>query len=542
MGRALAAADILPAAPDIRADDRSEIEPLRETISVRSLFRYSPGLVLITIAIADAIRIADPDLWGHLRFGLDVLRTHRLILHEHFSYSAAGHLWNNHEWLTEVLMAASFSHLGVPGLIMMKLACTAAVVVFIALALAETGAPPMVQFGVLLYCAVVIKPQLQFRPQMFTFALLAPLVWMLTRDAYRRVGRLWMAIPILALWANLHGGFIMGIAALGTYAAFSGAQDVLAGRGWRRGAGLSAVTIAATLATLATPYGINTWKAVAHALHDPYTRAVITEWEPLATEIVTRWTEHGPRISNYEIGTVLIAATAVCWMLTIEVVDLPLVAIAALMALSAFISKRNLPIAAIAMAAPLARHFAMVLKRLRPDAAAPAFARTRAWWINQGVLVALSAAMFAQSGLLSRSLTSAYPYPVGACAFLKQHAMKGNVLNDYTWGEYLIWHLAPDFKVFIDGRYDTVYPLRTIYESSLFNYDLPGADKVLDAYPHDFVLISPYSRSRKLMEVRKDWVVIYSDNAALLYARRGSEAARTAGVPVTGESPAVNFP
>lgn len=38
-----------------------------------SLFRYSPGLILISITIADSIRLPDPDLWGHVRFGQAVV-------------------------------------------------------------------------------------------------------------------------------------------------------------------------------------------------------------------------------------------------------------------------------------------------------------------------------------------------------------------------------------------------------------------------------------------------------------------------------------
>ena len=56
-----------------------------------SLFRYSPGLILISIAIADSIRLPDPDLWGHVRFGQAVLRLHHLVLHDPYSYSAAEH-------------------------------------------------------------------------------------------------------------------------------------------------------------------------------------------------------------------------------------------------------------------------------------------------------------------------------------------------------------------------------------------------------------------------------------------------------------------
>src|ERR1700722_4813699 len=247
-------------------------EPIAKPPASMSLFRYSPGLILVCIAIADSIRRPDPDLWGHVPFGQAVLRLHHLVLHDPYSYSAAGHSWNNHEWLTEVLMAAIFNHAGAFGLILLKLACSAVVILALAAALAETGSSTLVQFAVLIGSAVVIKPQLQFRPQSFTFALLAVLIYLLTRDAYRRTGRLWLAIPLLALWANLHGGFIMGIAALGTYRAVSGFQEIGGGRGYRRAMSLAAITCASIAATLLTPYGFATWETVGHALNNPYTR------------------------------------------------------------------------------------------------------------------------------------------------------------------------------------------------------------------------------------------------------------------------------
>ncbi|MGH7813674.1 MAG: hypothetical protein ACREQI_06685 [Candidatus Binataceae bacterium] len=536
-----------PGKPLVTAAARNEPELNRPGRTHRqaappSLFRYSPGLVLISIAIADGIRIADPDLWGHVRFGQDILRAHRLILYDTFTYSVPGHFWTDHEWLSQVLLAASFNWLGVTGLVLLKLACTAALAVFMVLAVSETEAPPVYQFGVFLFCAVVVKPQIQFRPQMFTFALFAAVIWLLTRDAYRRTGRLWLAIPILAVWANLHGAFIMGIAALGIYGATAGAADWWNGRGWRRAIELGTVTGAAALATLATPYGIVTWLAIAHALGDPYLRATITEWEPLSSELMRSWHQHGPRISNYEIGVLLMAATAGSWSLTIEAADLPLIAIAAMMSWAAFYTKRNLPFAAIAMSPPLARHLAVFLKQPRGGAKQFLVPRKRSWWINQGVLVTLSAFIFVHSGLLSTSLKSPDPCPSGACAFMKQHRLSGNILNDFDWGEYLIWHMAPDSKIFIDGRNDTVFPIRTIARYVAFNFDLHGAAKVLSAYPHDYVLISPESKSRKLMETRRDWVLIYHDEDALLYARRGSAAAKIPGVPVAGKPLPCRFP
>jgi hypothetical protein len=508
-------------------------EPVVKPPASMSLFRYSPGLILVSIAIADSIRRPDPDLWGHILFGQAVLRLHQLLLHDTFSYSAAGHYFYDHEWLTDVLTAAIFNLAGVFGLILLKLACTAVVILALAAVVAETGSSTLIQFAVLIGSAVVIKPQLQFRPQSFTFALLAVLIYLLTSDAYRRAGRLWLAVPLFAIWANLHGGFIMGIAALGTYAAMSGLQDVLAGRGYDRAIRLAAITGAATLATLATPYGLGTWYAIGHALRNPYTRVVIVEWQPLASAALAHWQQHKFLVSNYDIGIAMISVTAVSWALTIEAEDLPLFAIAAVMAIAAFISNRNLPIAMIALAAPLARHLPRAWQKMM-SAKGSARPPQRSGWINQAILVALSIVMFVQSGFFSRSLTSPDPYPASACQFMKKHQLRGNILNTFQWGDYLIWHMAPESKVFIDGRYDTVFPLEIIYKFALFNFNLPGADAVLSEFPNDFVLIKPDSGSRKLMDARTDWKLIYYDASSRLYAQGESAAAKIAGIPVTG--------
>lgn len=530
--------------PESERSRREAAEPILEPSASPSLLRYSPGLILITIAIADSIRLPDPDLWGHVPFGQAVLRLYHLVLHDPYSYSAAGHYWNNHEWLTEVLMAAVFNHAGVIGLILLKLACTTVVIVALAAALAETDSSTIVQFAVLIASAVVIKPQLQFRPQSFTFALLAVLILLLTCDAYRRTGRLWLAIFLLALWANLHGGFIMGIAAIGTYSAVSGLQDVIAGRGWRRAARLAAITSAAILVTLLTPYGFGTWQAVAHALRNPYTRIVITEWQPLWSAAIVHWQQHQLLISNYDLGIAMIALGGISWALTIEAVDLPLVAIAAVMVIAAFISTRNLPIAMIALAAPLARHLPRAWRSMMPAKEPVQPPQRPAWlrWANQAILVALSIVIFVHSGLFSRSLISPDPYPASACAFMKQHRLRGNILSTFEWGEYLIWNMAPESKVFIDGRYDTVFPLGIIYKFALFNFDLKGGDAVLKEFPNDFVLIKPDSPSQKLMDSRAEWKLIYQDTASRLYAPQDSAAAKIAGTPVTGIAQPGDFP
>lgn len=252
-----------------------------------SLFRYGPMLIVVALAIADSKRLADPDLWGHVRFGQAVLASGHVPATDPYSYSVPGHPWLNHEWLAEVLMAFAYTHLGILGLKLLKLVCSAATVVLLAAALAETGAPVFWQFAALAVISASVAPEIQFRPQMFTFALFAATVALLARHCYRGRARLWLMFPIMALWANLHGGFIMGLAALGAYATIGLIEDLIRGRSAAQSIWLMLLVPAVSIATLLNPYGFEMWLVVVRALHNSRTGTVILDWWPLLSTLAT---------------------------------------------------------------------------------------------------------------------------------------------------------------------------------------------------------------------------------------------------------------
>lgn len=506
-------------------------------LSRDSLLRYSPAVVLLAILIADSNRHTDPDLWGHIRFGQAFIANRHLIDRDPYSYSAAEHLWRDHEWLAEVVMAAAYNAAGVVGLKLWKFAFTALTVLFIADAEAETGAPPSIQLPVLLVASIGLILQTQFRPQMFTLVCLSALVALLARDNYRRGNTIWLAVPLMALWANPHGGFVAGIATLALYTGVTALSDLAAGAGLRRAIRLGLVTLAATAATLVNPYGIGMWKTVVYALRNPYTRSIVNDWQPLTHAMAAQWHQGPSGVVLYLAVIGLIAALAAAFVASPSAGDLPLVAIAAFMSIEAFQSARNMALAVIAVSGPLARHLAVLSERRRRGAPAP---DSRP--VNQWLMLAVCGLLMIQGGLFSSRLALDEPYPVGAVSFIRAHELHGNLLCDFGWGEYLIWHTFPPDKVFIDGRNDTVYPPEVVHDYLLFRFDLPGGGHVLDTYPHDFVLIATSAPARHLMEQRHDWKLLYRDEDSLLYARASAPAASLPGLPVTGAAHPGGFP
>ncbi|MGH7915086.1 MAG: hypothetical protein ACREPW_10625, partial [Candidatus Binataceae bacterium] len=436
------------------------------------------------------------------------------------------------------VMAAVYNAAGVVGLKLWKFACTAAALLFVTDTEASTGAPPSIQLAVLFAAACGFLLQAQLRPQMFSFVLLGALLALIARDNYRRGARLWLTIPLMALWANLHGGFFVGIATLALYSIVTGLHDLAAGAGWQRGVKLSLLTVAAAAATLINPYGIGMWATVAHALRNPYTRNVVNDWQPLWWAMRAQWHSAPSGVVLYLAVIGMVAALAVALVTTPHAGDLPLVAVAAMMALAAFLSVRNMALAAMAIRGPLARHLTMMRGR-RAGAGRPI-----APWrpVSHFAMLAVACVMAGSGGLFSRRLATDRAYPSAVLAFMNARDLHGNVLCEFGLGEYLIWHAAPADKIFIDGRYDTVYPFKVIRDYIEFYFDGPGAGAMLDSYPHDFVLIGPRAPARRLMERRRDWKLLYRDDASLLYARAGAPAASLPGLPMTGAARPGGFP
>ncbi len=500
-----------------------------------SLIRYSPWLFLLLIVIADAGQRADPDLWGHLRFGQAILASGHAPTHDPYSYTAAGAPWIDCEWLCEAVMAVAYNHFGIVGLKAWKLICVAGTLGFMSIGLAETEAALALQFQIMTVAAIGLMLYMQFRPQIFTYLMFAILLALLARKWFRRRGALLAVVPLMALWANLHGGFIIGLATLGAYslgAALSDARGL--GAGIRRGAQLGGLTVAATAATLANPYGIGLWRVIAGTLSNSTIRVANEDWLPLSRVVAREW--HGDLSGVvFLLCTVgLIAATALAVVLAPRADDFPFVVIAAVMCVAAITAARNLPLAIIACVAPLARRLAL----LKRQSEATVMTRSA---VNPFIAVLMLFFLAAGTGILSGRLRTAGKYPADAVEFMRRHALQGNILNEFGWGGYLIWHSSPGLKVFIDGRCETFYTSSVINQYIDFHFDLRGAQEVLDEWPHDFVLIPPAAPAYNLMATESGWRLIYRDATSALFARVGTPGALVAPLIRPAETPAVEY-
>jgi hypothetical protein len=542
-----------------------------------SLLKYSPAFILLAIAAADASRVADTDLWGHLLFGQWILTHRQLLRHDPYSYSAPGTVWIDHEWLSEVVMTLSYRIAGVIGLKLLKCAGLAAIILFSAIAIGETGASPVSQQVIVIIEACALRLQVQCRPELSTLVLLSWLLMLLARDTYRGRTRLWLAVPVFALWCNLHGGYVVGLAVLGLYLGITALDDWIAGRDKRRLIESAAILTAATLVTLINPYGPRLWMKVWNTVSNPLIRQMIDEWHPLIPALAQ--SSINPAVLVVCLPTLLLMASLViCELLTPNGRDLALVAIAVLLSVSAFYAVRNLQLATTAVCLPLAFHVGLVrttgfgnswgdllekVKRLwhgSPVPGAPSLEVSSAVRPGQTstadgaiyqrsgtnpLLVATAAiALAACTGLFSSELKAApgTSYPVGAIAFLKKHGLHGNLLCDYNWAGYVMWHTSPTSKVFIDGRCETVYPANVIRDYIRFHFGLSGSTRVLTQYRHDYVLVPTSSQAYKVTIEDPNWKLLYRDSQSAVFGHRGLTSAGRPSERFAGSVAQFRFP
>ena len=191
-----------------------------------------PGRAVLGAAVAAVFAVCidalgDPDVWWHLRLGRWILDNHSIPTGELFSYTAQGNAFTAHEWLTDTVFALLDSAGG-----LLLVAAVAALVSWsgflaIALLLRRRGLSPIAVALTVVLVAKAAQPVLGTRPQVVTFALTA---WtLLLVDGYLARGgrRVWLLPAVVLVWANLHAGFITGIAVAGLVVATETAARLL---------------------------------------------------------------------------------------------------------------------------------------------------------------------------------------------------------------------------------------------------------------------------------------------------------------------------
>ena len=501
----------------------------------RGLLVPSPVDVLLVTAIFApiAVHFPDYDSWWHLRAGRLFLDLGGLPATDPFSFSASGREWFSHEWIPEMMMAA-LAERCLDALLWLKSIVCFATAGLVWLTLGRSlRALPMARLVVGLVAFSSLIPTFTPRPWMFSFMLLALLVYAWgARHGSPRRSAVGLGV-LLAAWMNLHGMYVVGFVWL--LLQIGGAVvDWLAGlpvdREWDVTRPLLAMVIGCAGA-LAHPFG---WRILAYPFEYQFgeiTRSIL-EWMPPDMA-----SSYGRFLLLSTVATLLLFARTrprgAAWVTFVALGYL------------AFNARRNIPVLCLGMvpfwgdavAAAVGGSERAVASRgwlgsvarfawRRFDnfnVVALAEARSRFFVV---ALVAMSFVLLWLSPATGSGdelyKLEAFPklYPVAATAWLlEQPAVEQRrIFNFYGWGGYLVYAGYPSIRTFIDGRTDLFGPA-IVRDYNTVAGLRPEWRAVLRRHAIDGVLFPVGDPLCQLLSLDPSWREAYRDGTAVVFLR-----------------------
>ena len=492
------------------------------------LFPSIPDLVFCAILIwlfatgaGWSVLLADGDTGWHIRNGEEILRCHCVPHADAFAFGTEGRPWFAWEWLADVVFALLRRAGGLKAIVLLAGIVIAAVPSLLFRHMRWKGGGLFISLGVVFVATGASTIHFLARPHIFTLLFTAIAAWMLDRDRKTATGWIWLLPPLVMLWTNLHGGFLVVFTLLGAGLIQSAMATPRDPPRLRR-EGL--LTLACALATLLNPYG---WQLDRHVID--YLRS---DWIRQSVEEFQSPRFRSESMMQFEILLVLgIAILPVLWRKR-RIAELCLILFWAQQALG---SVRHVPIYCI-LAAP---SIALELESLWSEWALSRSARSiagmlrevEADWKRFAVgfsavpAVVCAALIFMPSGMAWPAEFPSVKFPtalVSRNSYLLANPAgpPSRVFSSDQWSDYLIYRLAPRVKTFFDGRSDFFGPWRGDDYSRLME-GRPGCSEILDREKVRYALLPSTWALAGVLAADPNWSRVDGDRQAILFQHRG---------------------
>lgn len=492
-----------------------ESRPRAQPSAASLLQRLLPSWPLVAFlfgvirTVADpATPLSDPDTYLHVAAGQWMIAHHALPAHDPFSHTMAGAAWVPHEWLAELLFAITYDGTGWRGLLLLSGICFGITLAIFARHLLRHGEP----FSTLVLvsaCSAMLMSHVLARPHLVALPLLV--LWcaelIAARDAER--GPPFWLLPVVALWANLHGSYMFGLALAGFFAAEAVAFPRAAGARWTEARRWGGFVAAAALASLLTPNGLEGFLQPFRLMSMPTLQSSFVEWT-------------SPNFQHFQpLEVWLLGAVAVGFLTGVK---LPLPRVVLLLGLFHMALSHGRHTDLLALVGPLAiwaslgPQLAVKIRSDPPTPLARFFAERSmqpAWpAIVLTLLIAVGASLFT---FVRPFKTADDPStPKLALEAARRMALSGPVFNSEGYGGYLIFSGVPTF---IDGRiemYGDAF-LRRYLEAA--SGKEPTLTDVLNQYKITWTLLARDDGAIGVLDHLPGWHRAYSDEHNVIHVR-----------------------
>ena len=463
--------------------------------------------------------LADGDTGWHIRNGQLILQNHSIPYRDWFGFGSEAHPWFAWEWLADIIFALLHRAAGLKAVVFFCGALIAATQYVVFRHCLWRGINPLPALAVILAATNASSVHYLARPHVLTLFLMACTAWLLDVDRSSRTRFVWLLPAVVALWVNLHGGFLAVFTLLGARL-----LECLLSKARRADlTRVSVLTGACAAATFLNPYG---WRLHAHLwgyLHSSWIRDSIEEFQsPRFRSESMLW---------FELLLVLAIAALPRLISRMRIRDAALILIWAHAALG---SVRHVPLFLIVAAPLIAAELDSLLsgaaiRRGRNSLLAILRDVGNEWRPQGGQWGLLPVAALIALFIVPR--TSSWPADFPAKRFPSSIVSRNErALSEMTagpvrifstdqWSDYLIYRLHPKVRTYFDGRSDFFAEWRGEDYRALME-GRPGCLAILDREQARFALVPANWPISELLRHNAEWRQVDRDSMALLFERR----------------------
>lgn len=417
-----------------------------------SWIAHAAALLGAVLAIS-ATKIANFDIWWHLKTGGVISQWMSIPSHDIYSYTIPGAPWVNHEWLFQVIAWLAYSGGGLAALTLMKFVLTTGIayISFRAFMLLTSSRSAALWGTLILLWG--LADRIMARPFLFTYFFVALFCLKLHRFEGGQKGTLW-ELPFLTVpWINLHGGGLLAPQLVLAFALGVSLHALLGAPGPLPPGKLRRLWLTGFLCLAAcaiNPNGLEVFLFPLRHLNMPSILAFTQEWlSPFDPRLDWLISQNAFRIS---LATVLVS-----YIMNLRNARLSHLMLTVLTSILVLKGKR------------FTSHFLIVnipliffnFKGLASRVPLTPGAGYMHEWGNVIAVAMLSLLAVVRGVPLDPRGASSEPIGIGTSFrfapaqmvdFLDQHGICGKVFNDMSIGGYLIFRRWPAERVFIDGR------------------------------------------------------------------------------------------
>ncbi len=467
---------------------------------LRGLLPLWVGVFIYALFLLAGNRLLiDPDTMWQITVGQWIIDHRAVPTTDVYSFTMRGQPWISTQWLAQVLYAKAYALSGWGGPVVLAASAISATFALLTKFLSRRFSESTTLVFVAAALALTV-PHLLARAHVLALPVMVAWVGGLIAAADRRAAPSFWLVPLMALWANLHGGFVFGLVLIGPIA-----LDAVLGvdAASRKPLMLRwfAFGVAALAAGCCTPYGWDSLLASQKILALGGALPLIMEWKPA------------------DFGS--LGAFEICLLLGIGLalfrgVKLPPMRIVLLLGLVHMALAQGRAAEVLALLAPLILAAPLARQIGGADAANSNAAQPARGVLFAGIAIALVAGTVVYASV-QRFAPHMRGSPVNAVAELKKLNL-ARVFNDYDFGGYLI---SSGVAPFIDGRtelYGEKFFVDHNAASGLMEPD--NLFRLLDAYQIEATLMRTQSAATKLLDHVDGWQKIYSDDIATIHLRK----------------------